>query len=204
MLMNNYNEFIKGIWLKNPILVLNLGLCPTLAVTTSVSNALWLALATTFVLVLSNILVSLVRSFLSAHIRITVFITIIAVFVTLVELFLHAFQPAVYESLGIYIPLIVVNCIILARAEEFASKNNVITSALDGLGLGIGFTLTLFVLATTREILGANMFLGYTFIDGMQPAAIMILAPGAFFYSRINALGYEFNKFKEKGKLVWK
>ena len=179
--MNYFYEFKKGIWLKNPILVLNLGMCPTLAVTTSVSNGLWMAFASTFVLVFSNVLVSLVKNYVPAHIRIPIFITIIATFVTFVELTLSAFQPAIYKSLGIYISLIVVNCIILGRAEEFASKNGVIVSALDGLGLGLGFGLTLFVLASIREILGANTFFGYTFIDGMQPASVMILAPGAFF-----------------------
>jgi electron transport complex protein RnfE len=179
--MNYLYEFKKGIWLKNPILVLNLGMCPTLAVTTSVSNALWMSLATTFVLVSSNILVSLVKNFVPAHIRIPIFITIIATFVTFVELTLHAFQPGIYEALGIYLPLIVVNCIILGRAEEFASKNDVTSSAVDGLSLGAGFGLTLFVLAAIREILGANTFLGYTFIEGMQPSSVMILAPGAFF-----------------------
>ena len=179
--MNYFYEFKKGIWLKNPVLVLNLGLCPVLAVTTSASNALWMAIASTFVLLFSNVLISLVRNYIPPHIRIPVFITIIATFVTLAELTLHAFYPIAYRSLGIYLSLMAVNCIILGRAEEFASKNGVIASALDGLGLGLGFGLTLFVLASIREILGANSFLGYTFIDGMEPAAVMILAPGAFF-----------------------
>jgi len=179
--MNYFYEFKKGILLKNPILVLNLGMCPTLAVTTSVSNALWMALASTFVLTFSNILVSLIRNYVPEHIRIPIFITIIATFVTFVELTLNAFQPVIYKALGIYIPLIVVNCIILGRAEEFASKNGVISSALDGLGLGVGFGITLFALASIREILGANTFFGYTFIEGMQPSSVMILAPGAFF-----------------------
>jgi len=179
--MNYFYEFKKGIWLKNPVLVLNLGLCPTLAVTTSMSNALWLSLATVFVLVFSTVLVSLVKNYTPAHIRLPVFIIIIGTFVTLIEMTFHAFIPEIYKALGIYLPLIVVNCIILGRAEEFASKNNVIASALDGLGLGIGFGLTLFVLAAIREILGANTFFGYTLIEGIQPASIMILAPGAFF-----------------------
>jgi electron transport complex protein RnfE len=179
--MDYFYEFKKGIWLKNPILVLNLGLCPTLAVTTSVSNALWMSLAITFVLVFSNILVSLVKNYTPAHIRLPIFITIIGTFVTLVELTFHAFQPGIYKTLGIYLPLIVVNCIILGRAEEFASKNSVIPSVFDGLGFGVGFGFTLFVLAAIREILGANTFFGYTFIEGMHPASVMILAPGAFF-----------------------
>jgi len=179
--MNYFYEFKKGVWLKNPILVLNLGLCPTLAITTSVSNAFWMSIATIFVLVSSNILVSLVKDYVPAHIRIPIFITIMATFGTFVELGLNAFQPGIYKALGIYIPLIAVNCIILGRAEEFASKNGVIASALDGLGFGVGFGLTLLVLGSIREILGANAFFGYTFIEGMQPSSAMILAPGAFF-----------------------
>jgi len=178
--MNYYKEFAKGIWEKNPILILNLGLCPTLAVTTSISNALWMTLATTFVLVCSNVLVSLIKDFVPAHIRIPTFITIIATFVTVVELTLNAFQPDVYKALGIFIPLIVVNCIILGRAEEFASKNGVVVSILDGLGMGLGFGVTLFILAFFRETLGANKLFGLTLIKGMQPASVMILAPGAF------------------------
>jgi electron transport complex protein RnfE len=173
-------EITKGIWERNPILVLGIGLCPTLAVTTSVSNALWMTLATSFVLICSNILVSLIKNFVPQHIRIAIFITIIASFVTIVELMLKGFQPDVYKALGIFIPLIVVNCIILGRAEDFASKNNLFRSILDGIGMGLGFGLTLFILAFFREILGANKLFGYTLIPGMRPALAMILAPGAF------------------------
>ncbi len=179
--MNHYREFAKGIWEKNPILILGIGMCPTLAVSTSISNALWMTLAATFVLIFSNIIVSMVKSAVPAHIRIPIFITIIAAFVIIVELTLKAFQPDIYKSLGIYIPLIVVNCIILGRAEEFASKNGVLPSFLDGLGMGLGFGLTLTVLAFFREILGSNRLFGYTLIPGMEPATIMTLAPGAFF-----------------------
>ena len=179
--MNYWEEFKKGVWKKNPILILGIGLCPTLAVTTSVSNALWMTLATTFVLVSSNILVSLVKGIVPGHVRIPIFITIIATFVTVVELTLNAFQPGVYKALGIFIPLIVVNCIILGRAEEFASKNNVVMSIFDGLGMGLGFGLTLFVLAFFRESLGANKLFGLTLIPGMEPSSAMVLAPGAFF-----------------------
>ncbi len=178
--MNLWQEFKKGIWVKNPILILGIGLCPTLAVTTSVSNALWMTLASTFVLVGSNIIVSLVKNFIPSHVRIPVFITIIASFVTVVELTLNAFQPGVYKALGIFIPLIVVNCMILGRAEEFASKNGLLLSILDGLGMGLGFGLTLFVLAFFRETLGANKLFGLTLIPGMEPSSAMILAPGAF------------------------
>jgi Na+-translocating ferredoxin:NAD+ oxidoreductase subunit E len=179
--MNYMNEILKGIWEKNPILVLGIGMCPTLAVSTSVSNALWMTLAATFVLIFSNIFVAAVRAIVPGHIRIPIFITIIAAFVIIVELTLKAFQPDIYKALGIYIPLIVVNCIILGRAEEFASKNTVLRSALDGLGMGLGFGATLTVLAFVREILGSNKLLGYTLIPGMEPSALMIIAPGAFF-----------------------
>lgn len=179
--MNLFKEFKKGIWDKNAVLVLGIGLCPVLAVTTSVTNALWMTVATTFVLVSSNILVSLVKGIVPSHIRIPVFITIIATFVTVVELTLKAYQPDVYKSLGIFIPLIVVNCIILGRAEEFASKNSILPSIVDGLGMGLGFGITLVILAFFREVLGANKLLGYTFIKGWkQPAGALAMAPGGF------------------------
>jgi H+/Na+-translocating ferredoxin:NAD+ oxidoreductase subunit E len=196
--MNYFKEFTKGIWDKNPILVLSLGLCPTLAVTTSIENALWMALATTFVLVSSNFLVSLIKGFTPAHIRIPIFITIIASFVTVVELTLQAFQPDVYKAMGLFIPLIVVNCIILGRAEEFASKNNVLKSILDGLGMGFGFGLTLVVLAFFRETLGANKLFGMTFIPGMEPSSAMILAPGAFFTLGLMLWGMNVMKSRKK------
>ena len=178
--MSYINDFMKGLWEKNPILVLGIGLCPTLAVTTSVSNALWMTLATSFVMVSSNILVSIIRKVVPSHIRIPIFITIIASFVIIVELTLKAFQPDVYKALGIFIPLIVVNCMILGRAEEFASKNTLGRSILDGLGMGVGFGLTLVILAFFRETLGANKLFGLTLIPGIKPATMMILPPGAF------------------------
>ncbi len=178
--MDYVKEITKGIWEKNPILVLGIGMCPTLAVSTSISNALWMTLAATFVLIFSNIFVSLVKGIVPSFIRIPIFITIIAAFVIIVELTLKAFQPGIYSALGIFIPLIVVNCIILGRAEEFASKNTVFRSILDGLGMGLGFGLTLTALALIREVLGANKLLGYTLIPGMEPAAAMVIAPGAF------------------------
>ncbi len=179
--MDYLKEITKGLWDKNPILVLGIGLCPTLAVTTSVSNALWMTLATTFVLLGSNILVSIIKDIVPDHVRIPIFIAIIASFVIIVELTLKAFQPDVYKALGIFIPLIVVNCIILGRAEEFASKNSLGRSILDGIGMGLGFGIALFILAFFRETLGANKLFGYTLIPGMEPALAMILAPGAFF-----------------------
>jgi electron transport complex protein RnfE len=179
--MDYFKEFFKGVWEKNPTFVLGIGMCPTLAVSTSVSNAIWMGIATTFVLFGSNILVSAIRNIVPSHVRIPIFITIIATFVIIVELTLKAYQPAVYKALGIFIPLIVVNCIILGRAEEFAAKNNIPASILDALGMGLGFTLNLTVLSIIREILGSNKLFGYTLIPGMKPALLMILAPGAFF-----------------------
>jgi len=180
--MNNYfKEIFKGVWEKNPTFVLGIGMCATLAVSVLISNALWMGVATTFVLIGSNILVSAIRNITPSHIRIPIFIIIIAAFTTIVDLALKAYQPSVYKSLGIFIPLIVVNCIILGRAEEFAAKNTVFNSILDGLGMGLGFTLNLSVLSIIREITGANKLLGYQLIPGMKPALLMILAPGAFF-----------------------
>jgi electron transport complex protein RnfE len=179
--MKYWKELVKGIWSRNPQLVIGLAFCPTLAVSTSVSNALWMTMAATFVLICWNLLISLIRNIVPGHLRIPIFITIIATFVTVVDLLLNAYQPDVYRSLGIFIPLIVVNCIILGRAEEFAQKNGVFVSILDGIGMGIGFGLTLTFLATVREVLGANKLFGYTLISGMEPATVMIMAPGAFF-----------------------
>ena len=196
--MEYIREITKGIWEKNPILVLGLGLCPTLAVTTSISNALWMTLAASFVLIGSNILVSLIKDIVPSHIRIPIFIIIIATFVIVVELTLKAFQPGVYKSLGIFIPLIVVNCIILGRAEEFASKNTIYRSILDGLGIGIGFGFVLFVLAFFRETLGANKLFGYTLIPGMEPALVMILAPGAFI--TLGLMLWAMNSIKSRNK----
>lgn len=179
--MRYWKELVKGIWSRNPQLVIGLAFCPTLAVSTSVSNALWMTLAATFVLVCSNLLISAIRKIVPGHLRIPIFITIIATFVTVVDLLLNAYRPDVYRSLGIFIPLIVVNCIILGRAEEFAQKNGIILSVLDGVGMGIGFGLTLTILAVVREVLGANTLFGYTLVPGMEPATAMVMAPGAFF-----------------------
>lgn len=197
--MNNFKEITKGLWERNPILVLGIGLCPTLAVTTSVSNALWMTLASSFVLIGSNILVSLIKKIVPPHIRIPIFIIIIASFVIIVELTLKAFQPNVYKALGIFIPLIVVNCIILGRAEEFASKNSVLLSIYDGIGMGLGFGFVLFVLAFFRETLGANKLFGFTLIPGMEPALIMILPPGAFFTLGLMLWGMNSIKSRNKG-----
>ena len=195
--MSYIKDMTRGIWERNPILVLGIGLCPALAVTTSVSNALWMTLATSFVLISSNVLVSLIKNFTPPHIRIPIFITIIASFVTIVELMLKGFQPDVYQALGIFIPLIVVNCIILGRAEEFASKNSVLRSIFDGIGMGLGFGIALVVLAFIRETLGANKLFGYTLIPGMEPALAMVLAPGAFF--SLGLMLWAMNSIKSRG-----
>lgn len=173
-------QFSKGIFQRNPVFVLLLGLCPTLAVSTSVANALGMGAAATFVLVFSNLIVSLVRKRIPNKIRIPCFIVVIATFVTLVELLLEAYLPDLNASLGLFVPLIVVNCIILGRAEAFASRHAPLVSAVDGLGMGVGFTLALVVLGTIREISGSNALLGLELIPGFSPAMIMILPPGAF------------------------
>ena len=179
--MSAKSEFLKGFWDENPIFRLMLGLCPTLAVTSSMENGLGMGLATTCVLLGSNIVISLVRDFIPAKIRIPSFIVVIASFVTIIELSMHAFAPGLYEALGIFVPLIVVNCIILGRAEAFASKNSTWLSIVDALGMGLGFTLTLGLLGGIREIIGAGQLLGRPVLPvGYQPSIVMILAPGAF------------------------
>lgn len=179
--MENWKELTKGLLKENPIFVQFLGMCATLAVSTSVVNGIGMGLSTTAVLVASNIIISLIRNFIPNKVRIAAYIIVIAGCVTAVEMALNAFAPSVSKSLGIFIPLIVVNCIILGRAEAFASKNGVVKSALDGIGMGLGFTLALVILGTIREILGNGTFLGISlFGEGFQPATIMILPPGAF------------------------
>ena len=176
-----WKTFLNGLLNENPTFVLFLGMCPTLAVTTGVTNAIGMGLSTTAVLICSNMVISLLRNFIPNKIRIASYIVIIAGFVTVVEMLLKAYLPALSESLGIYIPLIVVNCIILGRAEAFASKNGVFRSVLDGIGMGFGFTIALTLIATVREILGAGTFAGISVMGNkFQPASIMILPPGAF------------------------
>ena len=173
--------FLNGLITENPTFVLLLGMCPTLAVTTGVTNAIGMGFSTAVVLTCSNIVISLLRNFIPNKIRIASYVVIIAGFVTIVQMLMNAYVPALAGSLGIYIPLIVVNCIILGRAEAFASKNNVLLSAFDGLGMGLGFTCALTLIASVREILGAGTFAGIRlFGEGFQPASIMILPPGAF------------------------
>ncbi len=177
----SYQNLTRGIISENPALVMLLGMCPTLGVTTTALNGLGMGLATLLVLILSNTAISLVKNFIPSTIRIPCYITIIASFVTVVELLMTAYLPNLHAALGIYIPLIVVNCIILGRAEAFAAHNNVFQSLLDALGMGIGFTLALVALGLIREILGAGSAFGYQFIgeDG-YPILMFIMPPGAF------------------------
>lgn len=179
--MNYWKEFSKGILRENPLLILLLGLCPALAVTTSVENGLGMGLAATFVLVCSNVVIAVLRNVIPPKVRIPAFIVVIASFVTIVDLVLHGYMYDLWKSLGLFIPLIVVNCMILGRAEAFASKNRVLASLIDGIGMGLGFTFALVVLSAVREILGNGTFWGIKlFGEGFEPAVLMILPPGAF------------------------
>ncbi len=174
-------EFVKGLWDEIPPFRLVLGLCPTLAVTKSVENGLGMGIATTFVLVCANTLVSLLRNVIPSKVRIACFIIIIATFVTVVELLMQAFAYPLFLALGIFIPLIVVNCIVLGRSEAFASKNGLTPAIADGLGIGIGFTLSLGALGAVREVLGYGTFLGMeVFGPSFEPFTFMVEAPGAF------------------------
>ncbi|MBQ8503185.1 MAG: electron transport complex subunit E [Clostridia bacterium] len=175
-------EFSKGIIAENPVLRLVLGTCPTLATTTSVESAVGMGLAASAVLVCSNVAISALRKVIPDKVRIPAYIVIIASFVTIVQMLVKAFMPALDEQLGVYLPLIVVNCIILGRAEAFASKNPVLASALDGLGMGVGFTVALFLMSSVREILGAGTFYGISVpFLAENPMLIFILPPGGFF-----------------------
>jgi len=184
--MSNWKTFTKGFVKENPILVLLLGCCPTLATTTSAINGMSMGLATTFVLIMSNLVISLLKNFIPDKVRIPSFIVVIASFVTVVQLVMQAYVPDIYETLGLFIPLIVVNCIVLGRAEAFASKNPVWPSILDGAGMGLGFTFALTVLGAIREILGSGSIFNFRFLpEDAQTILIFVLAPGAFI-----ALGY--------------
>ena len=192
---NKFSLVTDGLIKNNPTFVLVLGMCPTLATTTSAINGLEMGLATLFVLVLSNIAISLVAPAVPDKVRIPVYIVVIATFVTVLQLLMQAYVPSVYDTLGLFIPLIVVNCIVLGRAEAFANKNSVGASALDGLGVGLGFTLSLTVIGVVREILGSGSVFGWKFIPGDDILAF-VMAPGAFI-----ALGYLmvlFNKYLAK------
>ena len=188
--MKQWQNFSKGFIKDNPVFALFLGLCPTLAVTTSAYNGLGMGLATTFVLVMSNLVVSLIKTLIPAKVRIPTFIVVIASFVTMVEMLTEAFVPDLYEQLGIFIPLIVVNCLVLGRSEAFASKNDIFSSIIDGLGMGLGFAMALTILGSVREILGSGSLTlipdiaEFTIYEG-DGMLVFVLAPGAFL-----ALGY--------------
>jgi electron transport complex protein RnfE len=193
--MNQWKNFSKGFIKENAVFVLFLGLCPTLGVTTSAINGLGMGLATTFVLVMSNLVVSLVKNVIPDKVRIPAFIVIIATFVTVVELVMKGYVPSLFDALGLFIPLIVVNCLVLGRAEAFASKNTIWSSLVDGAGMGLGFTMALTVLGAVRELLGSGAFFGLKLISG-DGLLLFILPPGAFI-----ALGYLIvlaNMLKEK------
>lgn len=182
--MNQLNNLTKGLLKENPILVLVLGTCPTLATTSSSLNGMGMGIATTFVLVGSNAVIALLAGVIPDKVRIPAFIVVIASFVTIVDLIMQAYVPDLYKTLGIFIPLIVVNCIVLGRAEAFASKNSVLSSLIDGFGMGLGFTMALGVLGAFREIVGSGAIFGHKFLAG-DGVLVFILAPGAFM-----ALGY--------------
>lgn len=181
--MSYMKEFTKGLIKENPTLVTLLGMCPTLAITTMASNAIGMGAAATFVLICSNVVISLIRKIIPDQVRLPSFIVIIAGFVTLVGFVMQAYMPALYDALGIYLPLITVNCIILGRAEMFASKHNVLASALDGAGMGVGFTMALLAVGSVREIIGSGCWFGIQLIpEGtIQPMTLFILPAGGFF-----------------------
>ncbi|UJH66219.1 RnfABCDGE type electron transport complex subunit E [Allomuricauda sp. SCSIO 65647] len=195
--LNHKENFLKGILKENPVFVMLLGMCPTLGVTSSAFNGLGMGMATLFVLLMSNIVVSLIKSQIPAKVRIPAFIIIIASFVTVVEMVLEAFIPFLYEQLGIFIPLIVVNCLILGRAEAFASKNNLMASILDALGMGVGFVIALTVLGAVREILGSGSIFDLKFVsEDASTFILFILPPGAFI--ALAYLAVVFNRLTSK------
>ena len=194
--MNKLQIITSGILKNNPTFVLVLGMCPTLGTTTSASNGMGMGLATMAVLIMSNLVISLIKNLIPDKVRIPAFIVVIASFVTIIQMLVQAFVPALFASLGVFIPLIVVNCIILGRAEAFASKNNAFDSMLDGIGIGLGFTLSLTVIGAVREVLGSGAIFGHSFGIADYMPLIFVLAPGAFL-----VLGYLmvlFNKLAKK------
>ncbi len=177
--MGQLQNFSKGFIKDNPVFILLLGLCPALGVTTSAFNGLGMGLATTFVLFSSNLVVSIIKNLIPDKVRIPAFIVVIASFVTITDLVMEAYLPALYDSLGLFIPLIVVNCLVMGRAEAFARKNNTLSAVVDGLGMGLGFAFALTVLGGLREILGAGELFGFSFFEG-DGMLVFVLAPGAF------------------------
>ena len=194
--MNKLQIILKGIVRENPTFVLILGMCPTLGTTTSAINGCGMGVATMAVLIMSNLVISLIKNFIPDKVRIPAFIVVIASFVTIIQMLMQAFVPALYASLGVFTPLIVVNCIILGRAEAFASKNGPLDSILDGVGIGLGFTLSLTVIGAVREVLGSGAIFDMPLGIGDYTPLVFVLAPGGFF-----VLGYLmilFNKFAKK------
>ncbi len=183
--MNNMQNFTKGFFKENAVFVLLLGMCPTLGVTSSAINGLAMGLATTFVLIMSNMVISMVSNQIPDKVKIPSFIVIIASFVTMVDLVMAGYAPALHEQLGVFIPLIVVNCVVLGRAEAFASKNKVIPSIIDGTGMGLGFAMALTILGSVRELLGSGKVFGISVFSDTYGMLVFVLAPGAFL-----ALGY--------------
>ncbi|MBN2595800.1 MAG: electron transport complex subunit E [Marinifilaceae bacterium] len=183
--MSNMQNFTKGFFKENAVFVLLLGMCPTLGVTSSAINGLGMGLATTFVLIMSNMVISLVSNQIPDKVKIPSFIVIIASFVTMVDLIMAGYVPALHEQLGVFIPLIVVNCVVLGRAEAFASKNKVIPSIIDGAGMGLGFAMALTILGSVRELLGSGKVFGISLFSDTYGMLVFVLAPGAFL-----ALGY--------------
>ncbi len=194
-----FNEFLRGIIKENPTFVLVLGLCPTLAVSVSVINGIGMGVAATFVLLGSNIIIAMLKNIIPDRIRIPCYIVVIATFVTINEMVMKAYSPALDRALGIYVPLIVVNCIVLGRAEAYASKNSVVNSFFDGLGMGVGFTLALILISGIREFLGAGKLLGQTMIKGFQPAFVLGMPSGALLVIGL-LLGF-FNVLKNRKAL---
>ena len=192
--MSKLQLITKGILKENPTFVLILGMCPTLGVTSSAINGMGMGVATMVVLIMSNMVISLIKNIVPDKVRIPAFIVVIASFVTIIEMLMKAYVPSLYASLGVFIPLIVVNCIILGRAEAFASKNGIFDSALDGIGIGLGFTLSLTAIGAVREMLGAGSIFGYTFASDVMPL-LFILAPGGFL-----VLGYLMVLFNKVAK----
>lgn len=192
--MSKLQLITRGIIKDNPTFVLILGMCPTLGVTSSAINGMGMGVATMAVLIMSNMVISIIKNIVPDKVRIPVFIVVIASFVTIIEMLMKAYVPSLYASLGVFIPLIVVNCIILGRAEAFASKNGILDSALDGIGIGLGFTLSLTAIGAVREILGAGSIFGYTFAGDVMPL-LFILAPGGFL-----VLGYLMVLFNKLAK----
>lgn len=194
--MSYLKTFTNGILKENPIFVLLLGMCPTLGTTTSAMNGLGMGLATTFVLICSNVVISLIKNLVPDKVRIPAFIVVIATFVTIVQMLMEAYLPALFDSLGLFIPLIVVNCVVLGRAEAFAAKNNVLKSLLDGAGMGLGFAFALTLLGAVRELLGSGKVFDFTIYPEQYGMLVFVLAPGAFI-----ALGYLIaiiNRLKKK------